>query len=244
VISAEPPASRVSLAGLAAHCPQADGGGPQAWQQPGRGEPPAAAGGQHDVGQCGRYGEDQQQLAGRRELEGVGQLVAGQGEEDDQQDQVGDGSHQGVDADRRDADGGRDAVFLQEPGVQGHAADVGGGDPVDERGGGLGHGGGPERYRAGRGADQGGRAGQVGQGGERDDDRQPGPLRRLQGVPAAAHVRELGQDEVEGAGQGGGRQQGTRPDPLQAGQRLGVHPAGRGGGGPGVRDDHDGQRGQ
>ena len=59
--------------------------------------------------------------------------MAGQGEEDDQQDQVSDGSHQGVDADRGDAGTGGDPGFLQEPGVQRHAADVGGRDPVDER---------------------------------------------------------------------------------------------------------------
>ncbi len=55
-------------------------------------------------------------------------------------------------------------------------------------------------------------------------------------MPAAAHLRELGQDEVEGAGRGGDGQQGTGPDPLEAGQRLLVQPAGRGGGGSGCRE--------
>src|SRR5580700_5046339 len=209
---------------------------PQARQQPGLSESPAPAGGQHDAGECGYQGEDKQQLASRRQLEGVPQLMAGQGEEDNQQDQVSDGSHQGVDADRGDAGSWGDPAFLQEPGVQGHAADVGGRDPVDERRGGLGQGSGPEGHRAGHGADQRGRAGQVGHGRGGEDDRQPDPVRGSQGVPAAAHVGELGQDEVEGAGQGGDGQQGARPDPLQAGQRLGVQPAGRGRGGPGVRE--------
>jgi len=64
--------------------PQADGGGPQARQQPGLSESPAPAGGQHEAGECGYQGEDQQQLAGRRQPEGLRQPVAGQGEEDDQ----------------------------------------------------------------------------------------------------------------------------------------------------------------
>jgi hypothetical protein len=102
VISAEPPASRVSLRGRR-HRPQADGGGPQAWQQAGRREPPAPAGDQHDPGECGHQGEDEQQLTGRRQLERLRQLVASQAEEDHQEDQVSDGSHKGVDSDRRDA---------------------------------------------------------------------------------------------------------------------------------------------
>lgn len=61
-------------------------------------------------------------------------------------------------------------------------------------------------------------------------------MRGLQGVPAAAHLRELRQDEVEGAGRGGDGQQGAGPDPLEAGQRLPAQPAGRGGGGPGCRE--------
>jgi hypothetical protein len=86
------------------------------------------------------------------QLEGVGEPVAGPGEEDDQQNQVHDAAGQAVDADRGDAGAGLHPGFLQVPGVQCHAADVGRGHPVDKRGGGLGQHGGPEpdplRHRA------------------------------------------------------------------------------------------------
>src|SRR5579872_1908352 len=86
--------------------PQAGSGRPHPWPEPGHGEPPAPAAGQHESGQGGYHGQGQQQLAGRRQLEGLRQPVAGQGEEDDQQEQVSDGAHQGVDADGSDAGAG------------------------------------------------------------------------------------------------------------------------------------------
>ena len=121
------------MSGLAATVSQAGGGRPQGRQDPGGGEPPAPTGDEHDADECGRHGQDEQQLAGWRQLEGMRQLVARQGEEDHHEDQVSHGSHERIDTDGGNTGTGWDAPLLQEPGVQGHAADIGGGDSVDER---------------------------------------------------------------------------------------------------------------
>jgi hypothetical protein len=87
---------------------------------------------------------------------------------------------------------------------------------------------------SGHAAQQGNRAGQVRQGRHRDDDGNPAPLGRLNGVPAAADLGQLRQEVVERAGQGGDREQGAGPYPLDASQLLVRAAAGRGRRRPGV----------
>ena len=74
-------------------------------------------------------------------------------------------------------------ALLQEPCVERHPAHVGRRHPVDERRCELGQHGRAERDMAGHRADQRHRAGHVGQRGQADDHRQPGPVRA-----AAAHA--------------------------------------------------------
>ena len=124
--------------------------------------------------------------------------------------------------------------FLQEPGVQRHAADVGRGDPVDKRRGGLGQHGRPEPDPWQHRAHQRHRAGQVGHGRQGDDQRQPRPVGRLDGLPAASHLCQLRQQVVERARGRGDRQQRSWADALDAGQFLVFPAARRGGSRPGL----------
>ena len=50
----------------------------------------------------------------------------------------------------------------------------------------------------------------------------------MNGLPGAAHLRQLGQQEVEGAAEDGDHQQRAGPDPLHAGQLVERFTAGLG----------------
>ena len=144
--------------------------------------------------------------------------MARPGEEDHHHGQMDGEAHDAVDSDGSHARAGLNTTFLQVTRVQCHATDVGGGDAIDERRGGLSQHRRPEgeplRHRA-HDRDSTGHVGCRRQG---DDQRQPCPVRRQDALPAAAHLCQLGKQEVERARRDGDGKQRPRADALDAGQ--------------------------
>ena len=136
-----------------------------------------------------------------------------------------------VQAHAGDRGAGIDPGLLHEADVERHAADVGGGDPVDERRGELGHHRRDERQALGHATCHPDRGGHIGQPGHHDAHGHPCPVGRLHRPHAVVDVGELREKQVEGAGQDGHRHERPGPDahePLERRDLLARHLGGAG----------------